>query len=72
MLAAGGGRLFNDASQGLAFDAGIILEIFTTRFLTFRLDLRDLMVVQEAVAESRLANNILVTGGLTVWIPTGL
>jgi outer membrane beta-barrel protein len=72
MLAAGGGRLFHDSAQGIGFQAGTVLELFTTRWLTFRIDLRDLVVVQEAVSETRLANNIILTGGISLWLPTGL
>jgi outer membrane beta-barrel protein len=72
MLAAGAGRLLHDTAQGLAFDGGAVLEMFTTQWITFRLDIRDLIVVQEAASETRLANNILVTAGVSLWLPTGL
>jgi outer membrane beta-barrel protein len=72
MLAAGAGRLIHDYAQGVAFEGGTVLELFTTQWITFRLDLRDLIVVQEAASETRLANNILVTAGISLWLPTGL
>lgn len=72
MLAGGAGRLIHDSAQGLAFDGGVVLELFTTRWITFRVDLRDVVVVQEAVSETRLANNVLVTAGVSLWLPTGL
>jgi outer membrane beta-barrel protein len=72
MLAGGAGRLFHDAAQGIAFEGGVVLELFTTRWITFRLDLRDVLVIQEAVSETRLANNVLVTAGVSLWLPTGL
>ncbi|WP_428261831.1 outer membrane beta-barrel domain-containing protein [Haliangium sp.] len=72
LLAAGAGRLFHDSVQGVTFDAGLILEIFTTRWVTVRFELRDVVAVQEAVAETRLTNNLTATAGVALWIPTGL
>lgn len=72
LLAAGAGRLFHDSTQGIAFDAGILLEMYTNPWLTFRLDVRDVVLVQEAVAETRLTNNIAATLGLALWLPVGL
>jgi outer membrane beta-barrel protein len=72
MLFAGGGRMFHDAVQGLTFDAGFALDMFVTKFLTVRLDTRDLMAVEEIAGETRYTNNIVATIGLALWIPTGL
>lgn len=72
LVAAGAGRLFHDSVQGITFDAGLILEMYTTRWVTFRFDVRNVMAVQEAVAETRLTNNIMATAGLALWIPSGL
>lgn len=72
MLFAGGGRQFHDAVQGIAFDAGVALDLFVTRALTVRIDVRDLMAVQEAAGETRYTNNIVATVGLALYIPTGL
>jgi outer membrane beta-barrel protein len=70
-LAAGGGRLWaaSDTAQGFAVHAGTRVELFLTRWLSFRLDVRDVLLIQEAVAETRLTNNIVVLGGLGLWIP---
>jgi outer membrane beta-barrel protein len=72
MFFAGGGRMFHDAVQGLTFDAGFALDLFVTKFLTVRLDARDLMAVQEIAGETRFTNNIIATAGLALWIPSGL
>ncbi|HTM20054.1 MAG TPA: outer membrane beta-barrel domain-containing protein [Kofleriaceae bacterium] len=72
VLSAGAGRLIHDSVQGISYDAGLALELFTTRWVTFRFDLRDLVAVQEAVAETRITNNFLATAGVSFWIPTGL
>jgi outer membrane beta-barrel protein len=72
LLYAGGGRLFHDSVQGVTLDVGLALELFITRVVTFRFDVKDVMTVQEAVAETRFTNNIVATAGVTFWIPTGL
>ncbi len=72
MVFAGGGRLIHDSVQGATFDAGLALELFTTGVLTFRFEARDVMAVQEAVAETRFTNNLMATLGLSLWIPTWL
>jgi outer membrane beta-barrel protein len=72
LLFAGGGRMFHDAVQGIAFNAGFALDMFVTKVLTIRISVRDLMAVQEAAAETRFTNNIIATVGLSWWIPVGL
>ena len=71
-LGLGGGKLWSDTTQGFALHAGPRLELYLTRWLSFRLDVRDVLLIQEAVAETRLTNNIVVLGGLGLWIPSGL
>ncbi|WP_152629732.1 outer membrane beta-barrel domain-containing protein [Haliangium ochraceum] len=72
LVAAGAGRLLHDSVQGVSFDAGMVLELYTSQWVTFRFDVRNLMAVQEAVSETRLTNNIIATAGLSLWIPSGL
>lgn len=72
MVFAGGGRMVHDSVQGLAFDAGFALDLFVTRALTVRFDVRDLMAVMEIAGETRYTNNIIATAGLALYIPTGL
>jgi len=72
MVFAGGGRLFHDAVQGLSFDAGGALDVFVTRALTIRLDVRDLMAVEEISGETRYTNNLIATAGLALYLPSGL
>ncbi len=72
LVSAGAGRLFHDSVQGLAFDLGLGLALFTSQWITVRFDVRDVMVVQEAVAETRFTNNLMATAGIALWIPTGL
>jgi len=68
----GGGRLIHDSVQGATFDAGVAIELLTTRVLTIRLDARNVMAVQEAVAQTRFTNNLVASFGLALWIPTPL
>lgn len=72
MVFAGGGRMFHDAVQGLSFDAGSALDLFVTRALTVRIDLRDLMAVEEISGQTRYTNNIVATAGLALYLPSGL
>lgn len=72
LLFAGGGRMFHDAVQGLALNAGFALDMFVTKAMSIRIAARDLMAVQEVAAETRYTNNIIVTAGLSLWIPVGL
>ena len=69
MFFAGGGRMIHDAVQGLSFDAGSAIDFFVSRAMTIRLDVRDLMAVEEVAAETRFTNNIIATAGLAFWIP---
>jgi outer membrane beta-barrel protein len=72
LVYAGGGRMVQDSVQGLSFDAGSAIDFFVTRAMSLRLDLRDLMAIEEIAATSRITNNIIATAGLAVWIPIGL
>jgi outer membrane beta-barrel protein len=72
MVFAGGGRLINQSVQGLAFDAGGAIDFFVSGFATIRLDVRDVMAIEEIAGTTRPTNNIIATMGLSLWIPTGL
>ncbi len=72
LFAFGAGRLFHDSVQGVTFNAGLILEMYLTKWFTTRFDFRNYIAVQEAVAETRLTNNFVVTAGIAFWIPTPL
>lgn len=69
---AGGGRMIHDAVQGLSFDAGAALDMYVTKVVTVRFDLRDLSAIEEIAGESRFTHNLIATAGLAVWIPTRL
>ena len=69
---AGGGRLINPNVQGLAFDAGGAIDFFVSKPMTVRIDIRDVLAIEEVSGTTRPTNNIVATLGLSVWIPTGL
>ena len=72
LLFAGGGRMIHDAVQGLAYDAGMALDMFVTHAMTIRIGLQDLMAVEEIAAETHFTNNLVATAGFALWIPSGL
>jgi outer membrane beta-barrel protein len=72
LLFGGGGRMFHDAVQGLSFDAGSAIDLFVTRALTVRIDLRDLMAIEEISGETRFTNNLIATAGFALYLPSGL
>lgn len=68
---AGTGKLLHDSVQGMALDGGMAIEALLSRWVTLRLDIRELGAIQEVAGETRFTNNIITTAGLTFWIPTG-
>ena len=72
IFSAGGGRLVHESVQGIATQAGMALEMYLSQWVTLRFDIRDILLIQEAVSETRLSNNITATFGIALWIPTGL
>jgi outer membrane beta-barrel protein len=71
MFALGGGRLVHDTTQGVAVSGGMVIELYAARWLSLRLDLRDVILVQEAVAETRMTNNLTAMLGVGLWFPFG-
>ena len=68
-FALGAGDTFSDTVQGITFDAGIGLKLYANRFFAVRFDLRDYLMIQEAVAVQRVTNNIVGLFGLSLFIP---
>jgi len=65
----GGGNTFNDTVQGATFDVGIGLKIYPNRWIAIRFDLRDYILLQEAVAVQRVTNNLVGVLGLSLFLP---
>jgi outer membrane beta-barrel protein len=69
VLFAGAGRAFHDAVQGAGFDLGVSFYLYATRFLSWRIDVSDLILATEALGSRRIANNLVVTTGVALWMP---
>jgi outer membrane beta-barrel protein len=68
-FALGAGDTISQTVQGITFDVGIGLKLYANRFFAVRFDLRDYLMVQEAVAVERVTNNIVGLFGLSLFIP---
>src|SRR5262249_54836937 len=44
-LALGGGKMFSRTSQGFAYHAGVLMEVYLLKWLSFRLDIRDILLI---------------------------
>ncbi|MBP9086936.1 MAG: outer membrane beta-barrel domain-containing protein [Kofleriaceae bacterium] len=69
---AGAGRLFHPSVQGVSADAGMALELFVSKPVTLRFDVRNVIAIQEAAGETRITNNLVTTAAVVFWIPTWL
>jgi outer membrane beta-barrel protein len=65
----GAGDTINQTVQGVTFDVGIGLKLYAGRYWAVRFDLRDYLMVQEAVAVERVTNNIVGLFGVSVFLP---
>ena len=65
---AGAGRTFSDTVQGLTWEAGVGLKLYFSKYVTFRLDLRDFLLPQEVLGRDRITNNVTVLGGFSAWV----
>jgi outer membrane beta-barrel protein len=68
-FALGAGDTINQTVQGVTFDAGIGLKIYATQMLAVRFDLRDYLMIQEAVGIERVSNNLVGLIGLSLFVP---
>ena len=68
-LALGAGDTLSQTVQGVTFDVGIGLKLYAGRFFAVRFDLRDYLMIQEAVAVQRVTNNIVGLLGVSLFIP---
>lgn len=65
---AGAGRTFHESVLGLTWEAGFGLKLYFSRFVTFRLELRDFLIPQEVLGRGRSTNNLAVLGGFSLWL----
>jgi outer membrane beta-barrel protein len=69
LFAIGAGDTIHPTVQGATFDVGLGLKIYPNRWMAIRFDLRDYVILQEAVAVQRVTNNLVGTVGVSVFLP---
>ena len=62
------GRTFHESVLGLTWEAGVGLKLYFSRFVTFRLDLRDFLIPQEVLGRGRITNNVTILAGSSLWL----
>lgn len=65
---AGAGRTFHESVLGLTWEAGAGLKLYLSKYVTFRLDIRDFLLPQEVLGRGRITNNITILAGLSLWL----
>ncbi len=69
VFALGAGDTISQTVQGVTFDVGLGLKLYANRFFSVRFDLRDYLMIQEAIGVQRVTNNIVGLFGLSLWLP---
>jgi len=64
----GAGRTFHESVLGLTWEAGFGLKLYLSRFVAFRLEVRDFLIPQEVLGRGRSTNNLTILGGLSLWL----
>ena len=64
----GAGDTINPSVQGATFDVGIGLKVYATQWMAVRFDLRDYLILEEAVGVQRVTNNLVGLLGLSVFL----
>ncbi len=70
-LAIGAGVTDDSTSLGITGSAGLGTKWYFGKWFAIRFDVRDHVLSQQLVGEQHLVNDIVVTGGLSVFIPFG-
>jgi outer membrane beta-barrel protein len=65
---AGAGRTFHESVLGLTWEAGFGLKLYFSKYVSFRLELRDFLIPQEVLGRGRSTNNLTILGGLSLWL----
>jgi outer membrane beta-barrel protein len=68
-LAFGGGVTDNQSAQGLTGSFGLGLKLFFGEWFALRIDVRDQLLNQELLGQSRIVNNLAATLGLSMFLP---
>ena len=69
LLVAGGGQTLHGSVQGLTFQVGAGIKLYLARFVSLRLDVRDLLIPQEVLGQGRTTHNLVTMLGLCAWVP---
>ncbi|MEO8212545.1 MAG: outer membrane beta-barrel domain-containing protein [Myxococcales bacterium] len=69
LLIAGAGHTAHESVQGMTFQVGGAVKLYLTRFISLRVDVRDLMVPQEVLGRGRTTHNLITLFGLSFWVP---
>ncbi|HWB82164.1 MAG TPA: outer membrane beta-barrel domain-containing protein [Nannocystaceae bacterium] len=69
VFVGGAGAVIHQSVQAAAFDVGMSLYLYPTKWLSVRIDLSDLILAQEAVGSRRISNNLQLSLGVGFWIP---
>ena len=70
-IALGGGITDDELSRGLTGSFGLGGKLYLTSWLALRFDVRDQVYSQKILDDRRIVNDILVTGGLSLFLPFG-
>jgi outer membrane beta-barrel protein len=65
---AGAGKTFHESVLGYTWEAGLGLKLYFSRFVSFRLEVRDFLIPQEVLGRGRSTNNITILGGFSLWV----
>jgi len=68
-IAIGGGVTDNQTSRGLTISGGFGMKLYFGQWFAIRMDVRDQVLQQEILGESRIVNNISATLGLSIFMP---
>jgi outer membrane beta-barrel protein len=68
-IALGSGITDNQTARGLTFSGGLGMKFYLGEWFAIRLDIRDQVLQQELLGESKIVNNIAATLGLSVFMP---
>lgn len=69
--ALGGGITDDSTARGLTGSFGIGTKFYFFKWLSFRVDVRDHILRESLLGEDHLVNDIVVTGGASIFVPFG-
>ena len=70
-FALGGGVTDDSTARGLTASAGIGTKWYFGKWFSVRFDFRDHVLRETLIGEEHLVNDLVVTGGVSVWLPFG-